>query len=142
MWNHSRQLSRFASASLFTSILNTTTFHDHTSTSCTNESESHKDKFLTKQPSFGATVNLRKKIPIPTHSKRIADVDSILLIPGTAHTKLALEISELIDVPNASVNISRFADGEVNVVVNDSIRGKNVFIIQTCAAPVNDNIMV
>lgn len=65
----------------------------------------------------------------------------MLFIPGTAHPKLANDISDLIDLPLANVHISRFADGEVSIQVNDSIRGKTVFIVQTCASPVNDHVM-
>ena len=91
------------------------------------------------QPSFGATVNLKKSSALIKGDS--INLDSILMIQGSAHTKLATEICELIDVPKANVNISRFADGEVSVQIDDSIRGKNIFIIQTCAAPVNDNVM-
>jgi ribose-phosphate pyrophosphokinase len=96
------------------------------------------------QPSFGATVNLKKTLrPRDNNAEyHIAmDLDKILLIAGSAHPKLASDVSGLIDVPLANVAINRFADGEVSVQINDSVRGKNVFIIQTCAAPVNDNVM-
>jgi ribose-phosphate pyrophosphokinase len=37
--------------------------------------------------------------------------------------------------------VSRFSDGEVDCDIKDSVRGKHVFILQSCSAPVNDNIM-
>ena len=97
------------------------------------------DSLLT-QPSFGATVNLRKMLRKHNNDGKV-DLKDILIIQGSAHKKLSSEVAELMDIQLGDVNISRFADGEVNVVINDSIRGKNVFIIQTCAAPVNDNVM-
>jgi ribose-phosphate pyrophosphokinase len=39
------------------------------------------------------------------------------------------------------VNIKRFADGECSVRIEENVRGKDVFLMQTCAAPVNDSIM-
>jgi ribose-phosphate pyrophosphokinase len=127
MLHRSRHLTGLLSASFITYL------NSHTTR---NEPEVAVD-VLVKQPTFGATVNLRKK----KSATRVVDLDSILIIPGSAHPKLATEISELIDVPTASVIINRFTDGECNVMINDSIRGKDVFIIQTCAAPVNDNVM-
>lgn len=94
------------------------------------------------QPSFGATVNLKKVPPMKEGSQdRLDMAQSILFIRGSAHPKLANDICDLIDVPAGDVVISRFADGEVSVTINDSIRGKDIFILQTCAAPVNDNAM-
>jgi ribose-phosphate pyrophosphokinase len=106
--------------------------------SFSSRTESSQENLLT-QPSFGATVNLKREASFK-HSDKI-DVDSILIIQGSAHKKLAADVSELLDIPIGDVSISRFADGEVNVMINDSIRGKNVFIVQTCAAPVNDAVM-
>ena len=37
--------------------------------------------------------------------------------------------------------IYRFSDGETLVLLNDTVRGKHVFVIQTCAAPISDNIV-
>ena len=38
-------------------------------------------------------------------------------------------------------NEYRFSDGETLVLLNDTVRGKHVFVIQTCAAPISDNII-
>lgn len=39
------------------------------------------------------------------------------------------------------MNVTRFSDGEILIEINESIRGKNCVLIQSCAAPVNDNIL-
>lgn len=44
-------------------------------------------------------------------------------------------------VPLASAELSRYSDGEVSVKIGESVGGKDVYIIQSCAAPVNDSIM-
>lgn len=60
---------------------------------------------------------------------------------GTAHKTLAEEISTLLKVPLMNASLSRFSDGETSVKLEKNIRGCDVFIIQSCAAPVNDSIM-
>jgi ribose-phosphate pyrophosphokinase len=37
--------------------------------------------------------------------------------------------------------VGRFADGEVNVAVQENVRGKDVYVVQPTGPPVNDNIM-
>eukprot|EP01041_Mallomonas_annulata_P000598 gene598-1155_t len=91
------------------------------------------------QPSFQATINLHK----PRHSedKAKATLDGLMIIAGTGHDALSKEVAALIGKEISDSSISRFADGEVSIRVNDSIRGKDVFIIQPCSAPVNDSII-
>ena len=38
-------------------------------------------------------------------------------------------------------SISRYNDGEVSVQIDENVRGRHVFILQSCGAPVNDNII-
>ncbi len=63
------------------------------------------------------------------------------LISGTANIELAKEISSYLGKPLAKAEISRFADGEIYVQIDESVRGADVFIIQSLSRPVNDNIM-
>ena len=90
------------------------------------------------QPSFSARTSTtrvqRKGVPGVT-------LDSLVLITGSAHKELSQEISNLIKVPIADATLARFADGEVSLQINENIRGKDVVVIQPCAAPVNDSIM-
>ena len=39
------------------------------------------------------------------------------------------------------ITVARFADGEVNVVINENVRGKDVYIIQPTSPPVNETLM-
>lgn len=98
-----------------------------------------EDKII-HQPSFRAH-NTRSLPKRAISNQNNVTLDSMTLISGTAHKELAEKIAKEIDVPLCDASISRFADGEVAVRINDNIRGNDVFIIQTCSAPVNDSIM-
>ncbi len=104
-------------------------------TSCENSQTDH----IVHQPSFSAATSRHAINRKP--NKPLVTLDSLVLISGSAHKELSKEISTLINVPIADTTLARFADGEVNLQINVNIRGKDVVIIQPCAAPVNDSIM-
>ena len=60
---------------------------------------------------------------------------------GSAHPEFGSEISKYLDIVLSSASITRFSDGEINVQIGESVRGKDVFIIQPTCAPTNDNLM-
>ncbi|MFN3471879.1 MAG: ribose-phosphate diphosphokinase [Aquificaceae bacterium] len=66
---------------------------------------------------------------------------SIKLLTGTSNPKLAQEVSEYLGIPLSDATVGRFSDGEVRVKINESMRGEDVFVIQSLCHPVNDNIM-
>jgi ribose-phosphate pyrophosphokinase len=65
----------------------------------------------------------------------------MMLFSGTTHPELAGEISEHLGIPIAPCKIRRFGSGEIYVRPEDSVRGADVFVIQTHAEPVNESIM-
>lgn len=65
----------------------------------------------------------------------------IALITGNANRPLAEEISRLLDIPLTETDVKRFADGEISVTIQESVRGKDVYIIQPCSPPANDHLM-
>ena len=67
--------------------------------------------------------------------------DSIRIFSGSAHPALAEGIADYLQLPLAKCHIDRFADGEVHFVVGESVRGKDVYVIQSLRKPVNDAIM-
>lgn len=69
------------------------------------------------------------------------DTSKLKIFTGNAHPALAQEICDYIGVPLGKAVCSRFNNGEIQVMVNESVRGKDVFIIQPTGAPVNDNLM-
>ena len=71
----------------------------------------------------------------------IAHGNSIKLIAGSASKKLAAEIADCLNMKLAECTVGRFSDGEVNINIGESVRGKDVFVIQSTSAPVNESLM-
>jgi len=65
----------------------------------------------------------------------------IKLFTGNSNTQLAQEIAKELGCEMGKATVSRFEDGEVNVVVHDNVRGQDVYIIQSTCTPVNENLM-
>ena len=65
----------------------------------------------------------------------------LMLFAGTSHPDLANEIAEELGIPISPCEIRRFASSEIYVRPVDSVRGADVFIIQTSTPPVNETIM-
>jgi ribose-phosphate pyrophosphokinase len=65
----------------------------------------------------------------------------MMLFSGTTHPTLAAEIAEHLGLNVSPCKISRFASGEIYVRPEESVRGCDVFVIQTHADPVNESIM-
>ncbi len=63
------------------------------------------------------------------------------LFAGRSHPQLAVDIAAHLKVELGEANLSRFANGEVHCRFGESIRGADVFVIQTHAQPVNEAIM-
>lgn len=63
------------------------------------------------------------------------------IFSGNANTELAEEIARYLGVAFGSAKVTRFCDGEIQVKINESVRGADVFIIQPTCAPINENLM-
>lgn len=77
----------------------------------------------------------------PQGEKTINPTHDIKLFSGRSHMKLAEEIADYLGTTVGPMIIKNFADGEVYVQVQESIRGDDVFIIQPLCNPVNENLM-
>lgn len=60
---------------------------------------------------------------------------------GSAHPELSTEIANYLGMELGKLTIKKFADGEIYVQINESIRGSDVFLVQPTCPPTNDNIM-
>lgn len=65
----------------------------------------------------------------------------ISIFSGSAHPQFAQKVSDELGLPLSKVEITRFSDGEISVRLCESVRGKDIFIIQPTCAPTNDNLM-
>ena len=65
----------------------------------------------------------------------------IKLFAGNATPELAKHISERLYISLGDATVGRFSDGEIQVQINENVRGADVFIIQSTCAPTNDNLM-
>ncbi len=60
---------------------------------------------------------------------------------GNSNRKLAENICKHLGVPLGNAIVRRFSDGEINIEINESVRGKDIFVIQSTCYPGNDNLM-
>ncbi len=60
---------------------------------------------------------------------------------GTANEEFAKKVAKNLTLPLSDATIRRFSDGEIGVQISESVRGKDVFIIQPTCAPANDTLM-
>lgn len=63
------------------------------------------------------------------------------LFAGNAHPVLASRIADYLEVTLGRMTSTKFADGEIRIMVEESARGNDVFIIQPTCRPTNDNLM-
>src|ERR1700757_829308 len=62
-------------------------------------------------------------------------------ISGSPNPMLAARIAEILDVQLTDPRLRHFPDGEINVKIEDSMRGHDVFVIQPTSPPVNEHLM-
>ena len=65
----------------------------------------------------------------------------IKIFSGNAYPKAAEDIAKSLGLPLGKCSVSQFADGEVSVSIEESVRGSDVFVVQSTCNPVNDNLM-
>ncbi len=68
-------------------------------------------------------------------------MSNYMLFSGTANEALSNEVAKYLEMPLSPISIKRFSDGEISVQINESVRGKDVYIIQPTSAPANANLM-
>jgi ribose-phosphate pyrophosphokinase len=66
---------------------------------------------------------------------------ALTIFSGNANRDLAKAICSYVEVPLGNAEVTRFADGEIYVEINENVRGVNCFVVQPTCAPANDNLM-
>ena len=74
-------------------------------------------------------------------SLKRATEKNLMLFSGRAHPVLANEVANLLDIKLVPTTAYDFANGEIYVRFEESVRGCDAFIIQSHASPINDAIM-
>ena len=69
------------------------------------------------------------------------DGKKLKIFTGNANPELAKEICDYLGLPLGEAFVGRFNNGEVQIMIDESVRDKDVFIIQPTSYPVNDNLM-
>ena len=76
--------------------------------------------------------------PVTTVYKLYGD---LAIYSGTAHPALAQKVAKYLGVPLGGADVFRFANTNTFVRLHESVRGKDVFLIQPTSPPTNDNLM-
>ncbi|MFI0472885.1 MULTISPECIES: ribose-phosphate pyrophosphokinase [unclassified Halomonas] len=68
-------------------------------------------------------------------------MSKLMVFTGNANPELARKVAESLDSRMGNATVGQFSDGEIAVEINENVRGKDVFILQSTCAPTNDNLM-
>ncbi|RJP27992.1 MAG: ribose-phosphate pyrophosphokinase [Candidatus Omnitrophota bacterium] len=68
-------------------------------------------------------------------------MDKLAVFSGNASPQLAKDICKYLKIKLSDALVSRFSEGEIRVKINENVRGKDVFIVQSTCPPPNDNLM-
>lgn len=68
-------------------------------------------------------------------------MSNLIVFAGNSNRPLAKRVAERLRIPLGCARVGRFSDGEVDVEIDENVRGKDVFILQSTCAPTNDNLL-
>ncbi len=66
---------------------------------------------------------------------------NIKIFTGNSHPELAQEIAKILGLEVGAGDVGTFSDGEISVNIGETVRGADVFIVQSTCSPVNNNLM-
>lgn len=87
---------------------------------------------------MGSTVAQQTSMRTPLEQRSLSGMK---IFAGNAHPVLAQRVADYLDVKLGKITATKFADGEIRVMVDESARGNDVFILQPTCCPTNDNLM-
>jgi ribose-phosphate pyrophosphokinase len=67
--------------------------------------------------------------------------ETMMIFTGNANPALAKAVSDHLQLPLGKAEVGRFSDGEIQVEIQENVRGKHVVVLQSTCAPANDNLM-
>lgn len=68
-------------------------------------------------------------------------LENLMVFAGNATPDLATDVCKQLGLSLGKASVTKFSDGEVMVEINENVRGKDVFVLQSTCAPTNDNLM-
>ncbi len=68
-------------------------------------------------------------------------IDGLKLFGGTSNVNLTKEVCDYLNITPGEIVNKTFSDGEIRVEIDENVRGRDTFIIQSTCSPVNDNLM-
>ena len=67
--------------------------------------------------------------------------DKLKIFAGSSNPGLAREIADRLYLPLGNITVTKFSNENIKVKINESVRGKDVFVVQTSCSPVSDHII-
>jgi len=67
--------------------------------------------------------------------------DDLKIFACNGHPELARRMCDYLQIPLGDAMVGRFPDGEINIKINEDVRGRDIFIVQPTSPPVNENLM-
>ena len=68
-------------------------------------------------------------------------LNNLKIVSGNANIQLAKEICRELNIPLGKANVKKFSDGEIQVEIEENVRGMDVFVVQSTCTPVNRSLM-
>ena len=82
-----------------------------------------------------------KTVEKPLPVEGLGTLRGLKIFSGNANRPLAEDICEYLGVPLGKTHVGRFADGEINVQIEENVRGADCYVVQPTCRPVNENLM-
>jgi len=67
--------------------------------------------------------------------------DNLMIFTGNANPRLAADVAKELGMEIGRADVGRFSDGEISVELQEHVRGRDVFVLQSTSTPTNDNLM-
>ncbi len=68
-------------------------------------------------------------------------MNDFIVFCGNSNPELAKKICHYLNVPLGGEKVKRFSDGEIQIEIDENVRSRDVFVIQSTCSPVNDNLV-
>jgi ribose-phosphate pyrophosphokinase len=65
----------------------------------------------------------------------------LVIFSGNSNKPLVKEICEYLEIAVGRCDVGKFSDGEIQIEIEENVRGRDVFLVQSTSTPVNDHLM-